>query len=298
MERTGATSGANSCRNQAIRASSADLIVFLDSDDVLERNCLARRIAVMARNLDLDFATFQTGVFTNAPGDLGRQYNPELIGDDLHRFLSFDLPWIITAPVWRRAALVKLGMFDENVPSWQDVHLHVRAIAAKMRYLRFAEIDNHVRWQRDATKTSVRHFFEPAYIEAAEGTRNGLFDTVKNAGLLTWSRQRALLGLAFGLAESWLRAERVDRAMRAWRKACQRDSAPITVWVFGLAMLRLLRLSRGDAGLISRLVNKWKGWMRFRQEPRLMMAVDDSVLELPVSRELTVENSNPQHTRL
>src|SRR5262245_9038384 len=62
VPRNGNLSGANVCRNVGIRESSADLIVFLDSDDLLEPHCLMRRVEVMLRNADLDFATFQTGV--------------------------------------------------------------------------------------------------------------------------------------------------------------------------------------------------------------------------------------------
>ena len=59
--------GANVCRNIGIRAARAPLVVLLDSDDLLEPDCLARRVALMSRNLDLDFATFQGGVFQTAP---------------------------------------------------------------------------------------------------------------------------------------------------------------------------------------------------------------------------------------
>ena len=59
--RTGQRAGANVCRNQGLAAANADLIVFLDSDDVLEPHCLARRVEIMRRNLDLDFAVSRMG---------------------------------------------------------------------------------------------------------------------------------------------------------------------------------------------------------------------------------------------
>jgi glycosyltransferase involved in cell wall biosynthesis len=73
IKRTGDRPGANVCRNLGIQASQAVLIVFLDSGDLLLPECLIRRVAIMQRNKDLDFATFQTGVFENTPGDLGRE---------------------------------------------------------------------------------------------------------------------------------------------------------------------------------------------------------------------------------
>ena len=63
LRRTGEKSGANVCRNIGVRESRAEFIVFLDSDDLLAPSCLGRRVEIMQRNLDLDFATFQTAVF-------------------------------------------------------------------------------------------------------------------------------------------------------------------------------------------------------------------------------------------
>ena len=92
VRRGGAIAGANVCRNIGIRESTADLILFLDSDDLLRPHCLERRVATMHRNLDLDFATFATAVFEKVPGDLGNRVNNDLLGDDLTRFLCFECP--------------------------------------------------------------------------------------------------------------------------------------------------------------------------------------------------------------
>ena len=46
--------------------------------------------------------------------------------------------------------------------------------------------------------------------------------------------------------------------------------APFHVQVEGLFMLCAARLGARQDGFCSRLVNKWKGWARFRQEPALL----------------------------
>jgi len=92
IRRTGEKSGASVCCNLGIRDSRAEFIVFLDSDDLLAPGSLARRVELMQRNLDLDFATFQTAVFRDTPGDLHKVWEPELLGDDLLRFLFFECP--------------------------------------------------------------------------------------------------------------------------------------------------------------------------------------------------------------
>ncbi len=114
LARTGERGGANVCRNQGLAAATADLVVFLDSDDLLAPQCLARRLEIMERNADLDFAVFQTRIFISVPGDSNQTFSQDLLGDDLLRFLFFEAPWIITGPIWRKTTLEKLAGFDEN----------------------------------------------------------------------------------------------------------------------------------------------------------------------------------------
>lgn len=274
IERTGDISGANVCRNIGILQCRADLIVFLDSDDLLRPHCLERRVEIMQRNSLLDFTVFRAGVFVKSVGDLTRLYHPQNPGDDLLRFLALECPWQTSGPIWRRNFLNEIGCFDETLLSMQDLEMHVRALSARAKYVCFPDVDHDIRWQEDATKTSVRHFRDPAYIEAAERVQSKLLDTVKSGGLLTWSRQRALLGLCFGTAESWVRSKRLGRAMRAWNRGCAQQQAPLHVQIAGLLMLCAARLGAGRNRFCSRLVNKWKGWVRFRQEPLLLEHVN------------------------
>src|SRR5581483_9522770 len=115
------------------------------------------------------FITFQSGIFLERPGDYqnGRVLDEQLIGDDLARFLCFEAPWIITAPIWRRDTLMRLGAFDESLLSWQDIELHVRAICAGGRYLRRPEVDHHIRWQFEETKVSVEQRRSPRHLAGA-----------------------------------------------------------------------------------------------------------------------------------
>ena len=273
MRRTGEKAGANVCRNIGLREARADLIIFLDSDDLLRPDSLRKRVKVMNRNRDLDFAVFQATTFRNTPDDLGVIYHPQTPGDDLLRFLSLECVWQTTGPIWRRSFMQKIGGFNESLLSMQDLEMHVRAICIGAKYIFLRYIDHDIRHEGVA-RTSFRHFTDPAYIEAAERVRDILYGTVNNAGLLTWSRRRALLGLTFGFAESWVRIGRADRAINTWIEDCRRRRATVHVRLTGLGMLQLLRCSRSDAGLIFRLVNKWKGWIRFRQEPELMTVAD------------------------
>lgn len=270
IRRTGEKSGANVCRNIGVRESRAEFTVFLDSDDLLRPQCLERRVEIMQRNSILDFTVFRAGVFLESVGDLTRLYHPLNPGDDLLRFLAHECVWEISGPIWRRSFLTEIGCFDETLLSMQDLEMHVRALSARPKYVCFPDVDHDVRWQEDTTKTSVRHYEDPDYIEAAESVHTKLLDTVTTSGLLTWSRRRAVLGLSFGAAASWVRSRRFGRAVRVWNRGCARQQAPTHLQIAGLLMLCAARLGARPDAFCWRLVNKWKGWSRFRQEPSLL----------------------------
>jgi glycosyltransferase involved in cell wall biosynthesis len=266
IRRTGAKSGANVCRNIGITESRAELIIFLDSDDLLKPDCLDRRVSIMRRNPDLDFAVFCAAVFRDRIGDLQRLYHSMEPGDDLLRFLSHECIWEISGPIWRRPFLKRIEGFDESLLSMQDLEMHVRALSIRPKYLCFQDADHDIRWQDDSTKTSVRHFNDPVYIAANEALRTKLHDTVRDAGLLNWSRSRALLGLYFASAELWIRLKQLRPALATWRKGCHHLQAPAFLKLEGIAILITGRLIAQRSELVSRFTNRWKGWQRFRPE--------------------------------
>lgn len=270
LRRAGPLTGANPCRNQGAAAARSDLLVFLDSDDLLDPTSLERRVQAMARNQDIDFAVFRTGVFTKAPGDLGRELDPNMHGDDLLRFLFFETPWQTTAPTWRKTAFERLGGFDERLLSWQDVDLHVRALAGGLRYLRFPEVDHHMRWQFEPTKVSVQQRRSAEHLEAAEGVLVKFEEVVRSGPGMTWMRQRALCSLYYFVAEHWVAAGRLRPALRVWTIIRTRRLGSTWLHGPGAALLCLSAMGGPLGRLGRRLIEKWKGLMRLRTEPELV----------------------------
>jgi glycosyltransferase involved in cell wall biosynthesis len=260
--------GANACRNIGIRAARAPLVVLLDSDDLLAPACLARRVALMKRNLDFDFATFQGGVFTSMPGDLGRVMDDQLLGDDLCRFLYFEAPWQTSAPIWRRDSLLRIGLLDEALLSWQDIELHVRAITAGCRYIRLPEVDHHVRWQFEPTKVSVEQRRSPAHLDGAREVIERLERHVRSGPGMDWTRQRAICSLYFATAERWIERGDLAPGLAAWRHIRDRPLGPASLHLMGALLLRLKRLGLPTETAI----RKWKGWTRLRTLPEIVRA--------------------------
>jgi hypothetical protein len=262
-------SGANVCRNIGLKRARADLLVFVDDDDQLAPTCLAGRANLMQRNPDVDFAVFGAEIYDRTPGDLNRRYHDLEPADDLLRFLSQECPWQTSGPIWRRTYLERLGGFCEQLASMQDLELHVRALCARPSYLIEPAPDHYIRAQLDESRTSTRHFFDPEFIRRSEAVPAMLLRQVEGAGLLTWSRRRALLGLAFGSAERWARVGRLGEALRSWRETCRAWRPPSAIAIGGVVALWLTRPGAPFANLGLRLTNRWKGWVRFRQEPAL-----------------------------
>lgn len=127
--------GASTCRNIGLEKSLGEFIVFLDSDDLLDMNCLDGRIKSIWDNPGYDLWIFPTGHFMKKQGDSPFRWNllhKEL--NDLERFILHDNPWCITGPIWKKEDFTKLGGFDEDAICWQDWELHIRMLISRHRY--------------------------------------------------------------------------------------------------------------------------------------------------------------------
>ena len=259
----GAAKGGNVCRNLGLGAARSDLIVFLDSDDVLLPHCLGGRVAMMGRNQDLDFAVYPAGIFFKQPGDCDLAYHAMRPGDDLLRFLSHECVWEITGPVWRSCFLAGIGGFDESLKSMQDLDLHVRAIVAGGRYLFVCDTDHMIRGHDDPGRTSMRHFRDPEMYRSSEALRAKLAALVSQAGLMTWTRRRAMLGLSFSASELWAGAGGLANALASWSRGCALHKASLGLRLEGAALLVLTALRLPTR----RLIGRWSGARRLRPEP-------------------------------
>jgi hypothetical protein len=270
IRRSGEKSGANVCRNLGIAESSGEFIVFLDSDDLLTPSCLAHRVELMQRNMDLDFAVFRAEVFDHQPGDLVGKFVPEVQGDDLLSFLFFEYPWIITGPMWRRNALERMGLFDESLLSWQDIELHVRAVAKGCQYLRFGEVDHLVRWQYEPTKVSIEQRQSARHLAAATDVLEKFERMIREGPGINWVRQRALCSPHFFVAELWVAKGNLPEALSSWRRIRKKNLGSRGLHLSGAALLLLQSVGGPGERLGQRLANKWKGWMRLRTNAELV----------------------------
>lgn len=271
FQRQGPSSGACVCRNQGVQKAKGDFLIFLDSDDLLMPECIEHRLAFMQRNLDLDFCVYQGEAFGEGTGGQNRPFSAFSLSGDLDRFLFCALPWEITSPIWRRTSFERLGGFDERLPSWQDVELHIRAIISKMRYISVSQTDHFIRWQNDPKKISLQQRTDKNHLYAGSEMLLQIRQRLEEASLLNWTRLRALAGWHFLIAERFMRNRQYGRALRSWSVAYRDTNVGRSLFLQGVLILTCqFFFGTSLESIRNRLTSKWMGIVRFREQPKLL----------------------------
>lgn len=138
------TKGAQGARNTGILAAQSKYIILLDSDDLLSPNCLSKRVSFIQKQSDLDFFAFPTAIFKKKPGDTPLLWNYLHRDDDLLRFLRQDMPFHTCGVIWKKEALIELGLMDEALPCWQEWDIYVRALISDFSYAKSPDKINFI----------------------------------------------------------------------------------------------------------------------------------------------------------
>ncbi len=126
-------------RNIGVTAATGNYIMFLDSDDILDLDCLNHRLSHLDERLDFM-------VFPNYGRFKSRNHINKVLASKkilngsreshLHSFVIHDLPlpWNIMSVLWKQQTLKKLKGFDIDYVRLQDVELMVRALYYNFSY--------------------------------------------------------------------------------------------------------------------------------------------------------------------
>ena len=123
--------GVSACRNIGINNSKGDFIIFLDSDDLLDKNCLENRLEYIKDNPNNDVWVFSMQEFNeNGFGKICNYYPNDSDNkfEYFKMFLRYEIPFSVTCPLWKVSVLKELGGFDENFLRLEDPDLHCRAL--------------------------------------------------------------------------------------------------------------------------------------------------------------------------
>ncbi|SFC74087.1 Glycosyltransferase involved in cell wall bisynthesis [Zunongwangia mangrovi] len=125
--------GANACRNYGFDLSKGDLLIFLDSDDFLEKQCIQLRKNKLIES-KLDFVCTDTARLVS---DFNNKFpiNDTLskLEHCLYLFASYNFPWWSTLSVMWSRRVIHENRFNEKLARFQDVEIYIR-ILIQQRY--------------------------------------------------------------------------------------------------------------------------------------------------------------------
>mgnify|MGYP000315433025 CR=1 FL=1 len=140
--------GANACRNYGVDKSKGEYLIFLDSDDVLEKNCLENRCHTVLQNkTKTDIFVFSMGLLVNNK-KTESIFNKDFIDNEnyLKQFLKGNACWQTSSVFWEREIFKAVGKFDEQFQRLQDVDLHTRLLLNGKKIHRIHQVDT---WYRN-----------------------------------------------------------------------------------------------------------------------------------------------------
>jgi len=138
--------GPTSSRNIGLDLSKGKYIIYLDSDDLLNRNCLQQRVSVFENHTDCSFLVFPQKTSSNNKLFDNKIINRTTQEPFLNRFLklspeSLDVPWLNTAPIWKYKAIIDNQLFWNENLFWDDVVYHFNAISIGLKFKCFDHLE-------------------------------------------------------------------------------------------------------------------------------------------------------------
>lgn len=131
-----ANGGLPAARNTGIAVAKGEYLLFLDADDLITSDFLARHVEVIDKN-DVDI-TCCGAIDTSLDGDLlAERPVPDFYPDPLTRLLNGNVA-VVHSFVVKREAVINVGGFDEQLKALEDWDLWLRLAAYGCR---FASID-------------------------------------------------------------------------------------------------------------------------------------------------------------
>lgn len=126
--------GGNRARNAALREASGEWLQFLDADDYLEPEKIARQFAEANEGGEADviYSPYWFEREGNPPERWISELDPEL--DLAALWLAWQLPQT-GAVLWRKSALEEIGGWKPDQPCCQEHELYLRALKHGLRFV-------------------------------------------------------------------------------------------------------------------------------------------------------------------
>lgn len=187
--------GGGSARNLGFGHALGQFVQYLDSDDLLHPDKLTVQVAQLTEKPELDMVFGLDEQFAETVGDIRLLWNIPVrsdVSEHLDRFLTEDTVWQTGSPLWRKAALQRIGPWDDGLSCWQDWDFHVRALCAGLRcecsgqVLQYIRLHDGPRAQTVPALKREQDCFRAGNNAYGHLSRNGLLDDAKRTLLLRY----------------------------------------------------------------------------------------------------------------
>jgi hypothetical protein len=247
--------GACTCRNIGVEMSRGDYVMFLDSDDLAARWCVAQRLQAASEARDADILVFPAMMFRKQPGDEEYLWNAITSEAELHRFLKLDSPWQGTGPLWRREVFLRMGGWHESLACWQDIDLSIRALAQGLSHVIRYDLPADVYLRRgDGNSVSSSALRSPAKLRSKAEVLRRAFDVASSPRIPGGPRAaaRATRVMAFTVIRDHLLGRSIGSALSLWREALARGVfTPVDSMLSLMQVMTLARPVRRVPGVSS-----------------------------------------------
>jgi glycosyltransferase involved in cell wall biosynthesis len=245
--------GCQTSRNLGLEMSSAESVMFLDSDDLLSPRCLEERFSALVAKPEADIVIGRQASFSTA-GGIHWVNIPKPDRADLDRFLNLthpiDVPWVNGAALIRRVSLDRAGIRYRPEFDWEDVAFHFECLTRglKIDRMNFPGVADSFYRIHDGV-TMGRGLFAVDGMRSAAKMIGWMCDSLHRAAAWNESRRRALSASLFQAcilrsidAEEYsLSAELIEASGRG-RPLTRSDQGRIKLYRLGRLTLR--RFSR------------------------------------------------------
>jgi glycosyltransferase involved in cell wall biosynthesis len=135
--------GPSAARNTGFRRCSGVFVQFLDSDDMLHPEKLARQVVALQQNRE-DFCVCNYQVFTDGAVPRGPVIDFYRRSHHIEEFPA-QYPMDTPAPLYRREAILAAGPWDESMRAGEDFEYNFRLVARGARGVWVDEVLLYVR---------------------------------------------------------------------------------------------------------------------------------------------------------
>jgi glycosyltransferase involved in cell wall biosynthesis len=132
--------GANSCRNFGLKQANGDLIKWLDSDDILQQECISKQLSVIAEYdvcfCQANFFTKEYGQINFIPNRVWGKLFPERSLAVVDSYLLKGTRWQTACGLWKRPFLPEKPFLEglQNSQEWL-MHLNMLLLKPRIRFL-------------------------------------------------------------------------------------------------------------------------------------------------------------------